>query len=238
MPGEYRSPRSWIVVADAGAAVAPLAHNWGQIVLAWLVHWEQTDRPPAAEGVAYIARQSINRAEFLAVIAGLRFVPDAFEVHQEWERRPVHGCDRLGPSSRPGGWGAARSDHASQCRHGHSRDGTPCGAHPPPRVFRPRAESREPPSARDRADARKWPTGARTSVVAAATTAAGFLMVLEVRTGVCTRCAFLACPARMNRHSKRNPSSHAGENGPGRDRTCDLGIKSPLLYQLSYRPSD
>src|SRR2546422_2691447 len=26
-------------------------------------------------------------------------------------------------------------------------------------------------------------------------------------------------------------------NGPGRDRTCDLGIKSPLLYQLSYRPN-
>ena len=25
-------------------------------------------------------------------------------------------------------------------------------------------------------------------------------------------------------------------NGPGRNRTCDLGIKSPLLYQLSYRP--
>ena len=25
-------------------------------------------------------------------------------------------------------------------------------------------------------------------------------------------------------------------NGPGRSRTCDLGIKSPLLYQLSYRP--
>ena len=29
----------------------------------------------------------------------------------------------------------------------------------------------------------------------------------------------------------------AGRNGPGRDRTCDLGIKSPLLYQLSYRPA-
>ena len=27
-----------------------------------------------------------------------------------------------------------------------------------------------------------------------------------------------------------------GLDGPGRDRTCDLGIKSPLLYQLSYRP--
>ena len=25
-------------------------------------------------------------------------------------------------------------------------------------------------------------------------------------------------------------------DGPGRARTCDLGIKSPLLYQLSYRP--
>ena len=27
------------------------------------------------------------------------------------------------------------------------------------------------------------------------------------------------------------------KHGPDRDRTCDLGIKSPLLYQLSYRPS-
>ena len=31
----------------------------------------------------------------------------------------------------------------------------------------------------------------------------------------------------------------AGEScsGPSRARTCDLGIKSPLLYQLSYRPA-
>jgi hypothetical protein len=29
----------------------------------------------------------------------------------------------------------------------------------------------------------------------------------------------------------------AVSGGPGRDRTCDLGIKSPLLYQLSYRPA-
>jgi hypothetical protein len=28
----------------------------------------------------------------------------------------------------------------------------------------------------------------------------------------------------------------AAADGPGRIRTCDLGIKSPLLYQLSYRP--
>jgi hypothetical protein len=26
-------------------------------------------------------------------------------------------------------------------------------------------------------------------------------------------------------------------DGPGRNRTCDLGIKSPLLCQLSYRPA-
>src|SRR4051794_4549973 len=26
-------------------------------------------------------------------------------------------------------------------------------------------------------------------------------------------------------------------DGPGRDRTYDLGIKSPLLYRLSYRPA-
>ena len=29
-----------------------------------------------------------------------------------------------------------------------------------------------------------------------------------------------------------------GTDGPGRIRTCDLGIKSPLLCQLSYRPAD
>ena len=38
------------------------------------------------------------------------------------------------------------------------------------------------------------------------------------------------------------PARHTGglrnirKSGPGRDRTCDLGIKSPLLYRLSYRP--
>jgi hypothetical protein len=33
-----------------------------------------------------------------------------------------------------------------------------------------------------------------------------------------------------------NPVSGGFRYGPGRNRTCDLGIKSPLLYQLSYRP--
>jgi hypothetical protein len=31
----------------------------------------------------------------------------------------------------------------------------------------------------------------------------------------------------------RFPLNGAGEDGPCRDRTYDLGIKSPLLYQLS-----
>jgi hypothetical protein len=49
---------------------------------------------------------------------------------------------------------------------------------------------------------------------------------------------------RLDRNAKPRKSSWPrkarpdlrGESGPDRDRTCDLGIKSPLLYQLSYRP--
>src|SRR5581483_1172782 len=37
-----------------------------------------------------------------------------------------------------------------------------------------------------------------------------------------------AVPLRV-RHARL----HRSGNGPCRDRTCDLGIKSPLLYQLS-----
>jgi hypothetical protein len=33
--------------------------------------------------------------------------------------------------------------------------------------------------------------------------------------------------------SRRAPLGAREVNGPCRDRTCDLGIKSPLLYQLS-----
>src|SRR6266487_5936882 len=39
---------------------------------------------------------------------------------------------------------------------------------------------------------------------------------------------------RFRRH--KGPVCGLFSYGPGRDRTCDLGIKSPLLYQLSYRP--
>lgn len=40
----------------------------------------------------------------------------------------------------------------------------------------------------------------------------------------------------LTRVAKPFSLSYAVLDGPGRDRTCDLGIKSPLLYQLSYRP--
>jgi hypothetical protein len=36
--------------------------------------------------------------------------------------------------------------------------------------------------------------------------------------------------------AKLSPSRPLGLNGPGWIRTSGLGIKSPLLYQLSYRP--
>ncbi len=37
--------------------------------------------------------------------------------------------------------------------------------------------------------------------------------------------------------SRKSPVSGAFLHGPGWDRTNDLGIKSPLLYRLSYRPA-
>src|SRR5215470_18189658 len=43
---------------------------------------------------------------------------------------------------------------------------------------------------------------------------------------------------RLAGRSAGSPSpGRFDRNGPGRDRTCDLRIKSPLLYQLSYRPT-
>src|SRR6266571_954064 len=41
---------------------------------------------------------------------------------------------------------------------------------------------------------------------------------------------------RSRRRERKSPPCRVFCYGPGRDRTCDLGIKSPLLYQLSYRP--
>jgi hypothetical protein len=41
---------------------------------------------------------------------------------------------------------------------------------------------------------------------------------------------------RISPGRSESPREQSFRDGPGRDRTCDLGIKSPLLYQLSYRP--
>ena len=43
-------------------------------------------------------------------------------------------------------------------------------------------------------------------------------------------------PARRLFRKHKIPPCGPFAYGPGRGRTCDLGIKSPLLYQLSYRP--
>ena len=53
-----------------------------------------------------------------------------------------------------------------------------------------------------------------------------------VQTPVCRAgsCGTRRAAVAVHRESARR-------DGPGRDRTCDLGIKSPLLYQLSYRPA-
>src|SRR4030095_14586437 len=53
-------------------------------------------------------------------------------------------------------------------------------------------------------------------------------------TSVATFVATLASSKSLQRCKRSICSTLA--DGPGRDRTCDLGIKSPLLYQLSYRP--
>ena len=41
----------------------------------------------------------------------------------------------------------------------------------------------------------------------------------------------------MRCHAKAVVQQAELGSGPSRARTCDLGIKSPLLYQLSYRPA-
>ena len=45
-----------------------------------------------------------------------------------------------------------------------------------------------------------------------------------------------APPQRAEVDQRKMPISSFFFSGPGWNRTNDLGIKSPLLYQLSYRP--
>jgi hypothetical protein len=46
----------------------------------------------------------------------------------------------------------------------------------------------------------------------------------------------LGCGRTVERIGAEDRFGRDPRNGPGRNRTCDLGIKSPLLCQLSYRP--
>src|SRR4249919_3520619 len=58
----------------------------------------------------------------------------------------------------------------------------------------------------------------------------------EDSTGDSTPLRFSHFSHKPDGSTKPDRLSERDAHGPDRDRTCDLGIKSPLLYQLSYRP--
>jgi hypothetical protein len=55
--------------------------------------------------------------------------------------------------------------------------------------------------------------------------APGSFRLLEVCTGVCTRCTFVAFPAHLTHATMRVSCSHAVESGPGRSRTSARGFE-------------
>jgi len=83
-------PGEWIVVTDAGPTYKTPA-RWGPpMAIAYRVHRDSTATIPLAEGAAYIGGETgINKAEYLAVIQGLRLVADRMYV-DEWARDPVN----------------------------------------------------------------------------------------------------------------------------------------------------
>lgn len=50
------------------------------MVVAYQIHWASTTREPFAEGAAHVGDTGINRAEYLAVIHGLRLLVDKMYV--------------------------------------------------------------------------------------------------------------------------------------------------------------
>jgi hypothetical protein len=66
-------PEEWIVVADAGPAFKTPSRYTSQIV-AFRRHRDSTATMPVAEGAVHVGETGINKAEYLAVIQGLRRV--------------------------------------------------------------------------------------------------------------------------------------------------------------------
>lgn len=78
----------WIVATDAGPAYKTGSRYAAQIV-AYRIHRDSTAETPSAEGAAHVGTTGINKAEYLATIAGLRLVADRMYVG-DWDRDPVH----------------------------------------------------------------------------------------------------------------------------------------------------
>jgi hypothetical protein len=76
---------------------------------------------------------------------------------------------------------------------------------------------------------RVWQTGRHVSCTQGSRSDREF----QVRIWVRTRRAFPGTSGTPEHGTMRFSLNHAAVSGPCRDRTCDLGIKSPLLYQLS-----
>jgi ribonuclease HI len=78
----------WILVADAGPAYKTSSRYAPQIV-AFRIHRGSTNAVPDAEGGIHVGDTGINKAEYLAVIQGLKLLADRMYVG-DWARDPVN----------------------------------------------------------------------------------------------------------------------------------------------------
>lgn len=78
----------WLLVCDAGPAYAgPFKANV-PFLIAYRLHLEDTGARPIAMGTALIGESGINRAEYLAVIHGLRALLDLMKL-EDYAPLPV-----------------------------------------------------------------------------------------------------------------------------------------------------
>lgn len=92
----YRATGCWIVATDAGPAFGT-GRRGGYVpqVVAYRAHRDSTASAPYAEGACFVGKTGINKAEYMAVIQGLRLVEDRMYVG-DWTRDPVHVvCDNI-----------------------------------------------------------------------------------------------------------------------------------------------
>lgn len=91
-PGEYRSPRSWVVVADAGAAVVPVVTDSA------LVHDLVVGERRARIMRPYVDTVLAETARLVELTGN----PVYFACAQNRENRRAHAIARMHASGRPG----------------------------------------------------------------------------------------------------------------------------------------